>query len=42
MKDLNVRVWKCVCGYENDRDINASINIMDKGLEMYLKEQYSN
>ena len=42
VKDLNVRVWECVCGYENERDINASINIMDKGFEMYLKERYSN
>lgn len=42
VKDLNVRVWECSCGNKNDRDINASINIMDKGFEMYLKEQYSN
>ena len=42
VKELNVRVWECSCGYKNDRDINASINIMDKGFEMYLKEQYSN
>ena len=42
VKDLNVRVWECDCGNKNDRDINASVNIMDKGFEMYLKEQYSN
>ena len=42
VKDLNVRVWECSCGNKNDCDINASINIMDKGFEMYLKERYSN
>lgn len=24
------------CGCMNDRDLNASINIMSKGIEMYL------
>ena len=43
VKDLSVRKWKCGnCGSLNDRDLNASINIMVKGFEMYLKEQYSN
>lgn len=32
MNDLSVRNWTCeVCGYENDRDLNASINIMFEG-----------
>ena len=42
VKDLNIRVWECPsCNSINDRDLNASINIMDKGLEMFMKEQYS-
>lgn len=41
IKDLNIREWECrTCGNINDRDLNASINIMDKGFEVYLKEQY--
>ena len=41
LKDLSIREWECKnCGFINERDINASINIMDKGFEMYLKEQY--
>lgn len=41
VKKLDIREWHCSrCGFTNDRDINASINIMDKGFEMYLKEQY--
>ena len=32
--DLNVREWTCDnCGFTNDRDINASINIMFEGLK---------
>ena len=43
LKDLTIRVWECPnCHNVNERDLNASINIMDKGLEMYMKEQYSN
>ena len=35
--DLNVRVWKCEnCGNTNDRDINASINIMFEGIKMHF------
>jgi len=42
VKDLSVRKWECKnCGCMNDRDLNASINIMYKGIEMYLKEQYN-
>ena len=40
--DLNVRKWECKsCHYINDRDINASINILDKGIEMYFREVYN-
>jgi len=35
-KDLGVRKYICPnCGEEIDRDINASINILNKGLEIY-------
>lgn len=43
MKNLNIRKWVCKkCNQENDRDINASINILEKGIEEYFKEQYAN
>ena len=36
--NLNVRNWICEkCGCENDRDINASINIMFEGLKIYYQ-----
>ncbi len=36
--DLSVRSWVCeVCGSENDRDINASINIMFEGLKLHYQ-----
>ena len=36
--DLNVRNWICEeCGCENDRDINASINIMFEGLKIHYQ-----
>ena len=36
--NLNVRNWICdKCGCENDRDINASINIMFEGLKMHYQ-----
>lgn len=39
VKDLSVRKWNCVkCGQINDRDINASLNILMKGVEKYYKE----
>ena len=35
VKDLSVRKWTCPeCGAEHDRDVNAAINILEKGLEM--------
>ena len=35
--DLKVRMWKCEnCGNTNDRDINASINIMFEGIKMHV------
>ena len=35
-KDLGVRKWKCEkCGNENDRDINASINILFEGIRLH-------
>lgn len=30
-KPLHIRNWKCECGAEHDRDINASINILNEG-----------
>ena len=37
-KDLGARHWTCInCGCENDRDINASINIMFEGLKIYCQ-----
>ena len=36
--NLNVRDWICdKCGCENDRDINASINIMFEGLKIHYQ-----
>lgn len=36
--DLSVRFWKCLeCGYGNDRDLTASINIMFEGLRLHYQ-----
>ena len=37
--NLSIRNWTCdCCGSINDRDLNASINIMFEGLKMYMKD----
>ena len=39
IKNLSIRKWECPkCQNENDRDINASINIMSEGLSKYMDE----
>lgn len=41
VKNLGIRKWECSkCGNRMDRDINASLNIRDKGLEQYYKEVF--
>ncbi|KAA5807314.1 RNA-guided endonuclease InsQ/TnpB family protein, partial [Thermoanaerobacterium thermosaccharolyticum] len=34
-KDLSVRVHKCECGLEIDRDVNAAINVLYEGLGQF-------
>ena len=34
MKDLSKRHIYCQCGYHNDRDMNAAMNIKREGLRM--------
>ena len=39
VKDLNIRKWICdKCGFEQDRDINASVNIAFEGIKRYMKK----
>ena len=33
-KDLSVRVHKCDCGYVADRDVNAALNILHRGISI--------
>ena len=36
--NLSIRNWECTnCGNKNDRDINASINIMFEGLRIHYQ-----
>ena len=39
VKDLSVREWKCPkCHSLNERDINASLNILVEGMKLYFKD----
>lgn len=38
VKELSIRTWQCPqCGHIHDRDLNAAINIMCEGLNIYIK-----
>lgn len=34
MKNLSIRTMQCDCGYTEDRDINAALNILNEGLRI--------
>ena len=39
LKDLSIRKWECPnCNTIHDRDINASLNILDEGIKLYIKD----
>ena len=43
ISDLSIRKWECpCCGNKNDRDINASINILEEGISIYYKRLLEN
>ena len=31
LKDANIREWICECGAHHDRDVNAAVNLLQKG-----------
>ena len=38
IKNLSIRKWECpVCHTKHERDYNASVNIMSRGLKIYMK-----
>ena len=40
INNLSIREFECIkCHIENDRDINASINILDEGIRLAIKEK---
>lgn len=39
LKSLSIRKWECQnCHMIHDRDINASLNILDEGIKLYIKD----
>lgn len=39
VKDLSIRKWECEnCTNQNERDINANLNIMFEGIKIHMKE----
>jgi len=41
MKNLKLREYECTkCGIRIDRDYNASLNILDEGMKLFLKGCY--
>lgn len=35
---LSQRSYDCTCGLKLDRDVNAAVNIKNRGYEMYLEK----
>ena len=39
LKNLSIREYECpMCHTKNDRDFNASVNIMFEGLKIYMQD----